>query len=174
VRNRRTPEFDEVFARYGAALWRLTAAYEREHAAREDLYQDILVALWKALPGYRGESSLVTFVFRVGHNRAMSHCARALARRVREEALPESVADPAPNADEHVDQALVRERLLQAVAALPLTLSQPMMLQLEGLSPRDIAETLGITENNAGVRLSRARSALRVSLGMTSSARESP
>ena len=56
----------------------MAGAYEREPAAREDLYQDVLIALWRALPRFRGESSLATFVFRVGHNRAMTHCARSV------------------------------------------------------------------------------------------------
>ena len=51
--------------------------------------------------------------------------------------------------------------LARAVAALPLTLRQTVTLMLEGLTPREIGDVLGITENNANVRLARARQALR-------------
>ncbi|MFY9822973.1 MAG: sigma factor-like helix-turn-helix DNA-binding protein, partial [Thermoanaerobaculia bacterium] len=54
-----------------------------------------------------------------------------------------------------------RERLLQAVLALPLEPCQILTLTLEGLSNLEIADVLGITENHAAVRLSRARRALR-------------
>ena len=79
-------------------------------------------------------------------------------------------------ADERADRVLTRERLHEAVDVLPLTLAQPMMLQLEGLTQREIAETLGITENNVAVRLSRARAALRIALGglSSSSSRDMP
>ena len=42
----------------------------------EDLLQEIFIALWQALPRFRGESTVWTFTFRVAHNRAVSFAAR--------------------------------------------------------------------------------------------------
>ena len=58
------PSFDEVLGEYGAMVRRIAAAHEANPAAREDLVQDILYALWRALPGWRGECGLRTFVAR--------------------------------------------------------------------------------------------------------------
>lgn len=57
--------------------------------------------------------------------------------------------------------AAERERLLGAIQRLPEGHRQVVLLSLEGLSHADIAEVLGITENNVAVRLSRARRALK-------------
>lgn len=152
--------YDQILRREGAALRRVAAAYEAEAARREDLFQEICLAIWQALPRFRGESSERTFVFRIAHNRGLTHRSRRRANPVDlEEAEP--VADPRPGPEAEAGEAQRRERLRSAVLDLPLEPRQVISLTLEGLSPREIAEILGITENNAAVRLSRARRALR-------------
>ena len=156
-------DFDRVIAEHGPALRRLAAAWERDAAAREDLLQEILLALWRALPRFRGESSEKTFVLRVAHNRAITHRFKPRARAEPLEAAA-AVADgrPTPEADAAAAQRL--ERLRRALQSLPVPARQVLTLSLEGLSGAEIAAVLGITENNAGVRLSRARRALREEL----------
>ncbi len=60
----------------GAALARLAASYARGPGDGEDLFQDIAVAIWQALPRFRGECSERTFLFRIAHNRGIAHVAR--------------------------------------------------------------------------------------------------
>lgn len=152
--------YDEILRREGAALRRVAAAYEVDPARREDLFQEICLAIWQALPRFRGESSERTFVFRIAHNRGLTHRSRrpALATDLEE---AQALADPQPGPEAEAGAAQRRERLRSAVLALPLEPRQVISLTLEGLNPREIAEVLGITENNAAVRLSRARRALR-------------
>jgi len=79
----------------------------------------------------------------------------------------EDVHEPADAAPTPEAAAVASRRsidLSRAVAALPMTLRQTMTLMLEGLTPREIGDVLGITENNANVRLARARQALREAL----------
>ena len=120
------------------------------------------MALWRALPRFRGESSLRTFVLRVAHNRAISF---ALRRR-RFEDLPEERPDPdpAPLADERLIDEQQRDRLFHAIRTLPEAQRQAVMLYLEGLSQREIAELQETSDNNVAVRLTRARKALRTLL----------
>jgi RNA polymerase sigma factor (sigma-70 family) len=153
-------DFDRVVAEHGPALRRLVAAWERDPAAREDLLQEILVALWRALPRFRGEASERTFVLRVAHNRALTH--RFRPRRPTEPLLAAAaVTDgrPTPEADAAAAQRLARLRL--ALQALAVPARQVLTLALEGLTGAEIAAVLGISENNAAVRLTRARKALR-------------
>jgi RNA polymerase sigma-70 factor (ECF subfamily) len=153
---------EQVLAREGPALARVAALYERDPARCEDLFQDICLAIWQALPRFRGDSSVRTFVFRIAHNRGLSHCAKR-ARcgvAVELEAAP-LLADPRPGPEREAARSEERGRLRAAVLALPLARRQVLALALEGLSSKEIAEVLGITENNAMVRLSRARQALR-------------
>ena len=156
--------FERVVAAYGPALRRLAASWERDAAAREDLLQEILLALWRALPAFRGDCSERAFVFRVASNRALTHRFR---RREPEESLDAAadVADPRPSPDAEAAAAQKLARLMRALHALPPATRQVLTLALEGLSRAEIAEVLGITDNNAGVRLLRARRALQDEMG---------
>ena len=143
---------------------RIAASYEADPALRDDLLQEIALALWRALPGWREEASMRTFVARIAHNRGASHVLGE-QRRPRSTALPEDLPDPgiAPEQQAHTWQEGMR--LQAAVRALPLALRQAVTLALEGFSHADIADALGIQVNAVGVRLNRARTALKQRLG---------
>jgi len=155
--------FERVVREYGAALARLAAAYAPERADRDDLSQEILLAIWRALPRFRGESSERTFVFRVAHNRGITY----RSRRRRHPPLPEEeeLPDAGPDPAARLERARRHERLVAAVSRLPEPQRLAVLLHLEGLSHREIAVVQGITEENVAVRLARARKALRLLLG---------
>src|SRR5271166_1279832 len=85
-------EYDQLWSDFGPSLVRLASSYESEFQAREDLLQEIRLAIWVALPRFRGESSLRTFVFRIAHNRALTHVWRRKRAGVSEE--PNDIPDP--------------------------------------------------------------------------------
>jgi len=145
---------------HDAAIRRLSASYERDPGRRQDLLQDIWMALWQALPSFRGDCSERTFVFRIAHNRGVSHVKHWRMRHVEPIEGFDPVDARAGDPERHATDRQRRERLQQAVARLPLGLRQTTVLLLEGLSQREIAEVLGITENNVAVRMTRARAAL--------------
>ena len=154
-------DLDDVIRAHGDALERVAWGYVDNAPDREDLMQEILVALWRALPRFRGEASLRTFVLRVAHNRAISFALRRRRFEDLPEEGPDRPPDPAPPADERLIDEQQRERLFHAIRLLPETQRQAVMLYLEGLSQREIAELQETSESNVGVRLSRARKALR-------------
>ncbi len=151
--------FEALLSEHGGALRRVAASYEADPGLREDLYQDICLAVWRALPSFRGDASARTFVFRIAHNRGLTHGwreGRAPGRLDEPENLPDDRRSP----EDEVDQTRRRERLLNAVRQLPVAARQVLTLRLEGLTYKEIAEVTGLTENNAMVRASRARKAL--------------
>jgi RNA polymerase sigma-70 factor (ECF subfamily) len=137
--------------------------YARSPAESADLAQDIAMAVWLALPQFRGACSERTFVFRIAHNRGIHHAERLRVRaRVTSEGEASSeVADPAPGPDEALEAARRSEALWLALGRLPVGARAVLSLELEGLSHAEIAEVLGSTPNSVAVRLSRARSELR-------------
>jgi RNA polymerase sigma-70 factor (ECF subfamily) len=153
-----------VIQLHGAMLARVAWGYADNAHDHDDLMQEILLAVWRALPRFRGEASERTYVLRIAHNRGVSF---ALGRRRRVESLSEAteLADPAPSAEAELIRAQRQEQLFDAIRRLAEPQRQAVMLQLEGLSLREIADVQGITETNAGVRLTRARAALRALLG---------
>lgn len=102
-------------------------------------------------------------MFRIAHNRAMSHLA---VRRLGMDGIePQRDApDTRPNAEQVLASHERSERLFAAVHRLPIGHRQVLMLSLEGMAYNEIAEVLGITESNVGARLTRARARLRVLL----------
>lgn len=142
------------------ALRRMAASYERDPSRQQDLMQEIWLAVWQALPRFRNECSERTFVFRIAHNRAVSHVDYSQRRQtdlLDEEA---SIQAPGPDPEHSLSQQQRHERLRAAVQSLPIGLRQVVVLTLEGLTNAEVADVVGITENNVAVRLTRARAAL--------------
>lgn len=152
-----------VLGEHGQMLSRIAASYEANPARREDLLQEISLAIWRALPRWRGEASLRTFVAKVAHNRAVSHVV-SQARRVEVEMDP-GHPDHAPGPDHRAEDEQQRERLVQAVHRLPLGQRQVVVMALEGFSQRETGHVLGLEENTVAQRLSRARRQLHEWLG---------
>ena len=154
--------FDRLVATNGPALTRIASTYTNTSSDRDDLLQEIAMALWQALPRFRGECSERTFLFRIAHNRAIAHLARTRSQPAVCEEL--DVHDPAPNPEAGLVREQSVERLREAIHRLPLVYRQVITLSLEGLGYGEIAEVLGISETNVGARLTRARQLLRDSL----------
>jgi RNA polymerase sigma factor (sigma-70 family) len=153
----------------GPALLRLARSYTNSPSDRDDLFQDISVAIWKALPGFRNESSERTFVFRIAHNRAITFLAQ---RRLPTEPEDEvEVPDPGPSPEEELSRDQEGARLTRAIHLLPIEYRQVITLMLESLSYAEIAGVLGISESNVGVRLNRARQMLKRHLEVSANAK---
>jgi RNA polymerase sigma-70 factor (ECF subfamily) len=142
-------------------LRRIVSSYERDRGRQQDLVQDIWLAVWQALPRFRGECSERTFVFRIAHNRAISHIDYSQRRRA--DALEDDAAfaAPGPDPEQSLSARQRQERLRAAVQQLPLGSKQVVVLTLEGMSQAEVAEIVGISVNNVAVRLTRARAALQ-------------
>jgi RNA polymerase sigma factor (sigma-70 family) len=158
-------EFDALVRDHRAMIARICASYESDRELASELMQEVLFAIWRALPARRGESSLKTFVARITQFRAISHVAKH-SRLPVEETLDESLLDSRASPDAEAIAADERTRLQAAVRRLPLTYREPAVLLLEDLTPAEIAGVLGITSDLVAVRLSRARVLLRNLLGV--------
>jgi RNA polymerase sigma-70 factor (ECF subfamily) len=144
-------------------LRRIASAYEADRERRRELEQEILLAIWRALPRYRGDGPLRGFIARVAHNRAVTHVAREAAEP-RRQPLDEEAPSDAPSPQETVEASDIQRRLTEAVRALPLSLRQCAVLTLEGFTPAEIAGMLGLNANVVSIRLTRAKAALRTLL----------
>lgn len=154
---------EQVIADYGPALARIAGSYERDRGLRDDLVQDIATAVWKALPSLQDPAKLRPFVFRIAHNRSVSHVARQAARP-RSAELSEDLRDEGLDPETRLVESERSRRLVEAVRRLSLPYRQVITLLLEDLSYEEIAETLGLTVNNVGVRINRAKTQLKVML----------
>ena len=152
--------FESLMAENGAALFRLAAGFTNSAADRDDLFQEMVLAIWKSLPKFRGESSARTYLFRVAHNRGIAYLVRRRMFQANE-AEQLAVRDPAPGPERQLEAKEQRQRLLDAVRRLPFAYREVITLALEGLNYAEIGEVTGLSEANIGKRLSRAKTVLR-------------
>ncbi len=154
---------EQIIADYGSGLARVAASYEADRMLREDLVQEILIAIHRALPSLANPDSLAPFIFRIAHNRGVTHVARQVgARRVEQRILPDETPPETPEERLLTDE---RSRLVTAsIRRLPLPYRQVMTLLLEELSYAEIAEALDISLSNVGVRVNRAKAQLKAML----------
>jgi RNA polymerase sigma-70 factor (ECF subfamily) len=158
--------FDDILAVHGPALGRLAASYTRGAAEREDLLQEIVFAIWRALPRFRGECSERTFVFRIAHNRAITYVGRPRVAPADAGAELE-ITSEAPDPERALSIEQDGQRLLDAIRQLPLPYAQVVTLTLEEMTYAEIGDVLGISETNVGARLTRARDMLRTLMRQT-------
>ena len=166
IRETADDRFNRILREYGPALSRLAFGYERVPSQREELMQEIALAIWQALPHFRGECSERTFVYRIGHNRGLTHAVRRRPEHEPLDELPQRLepVDRKPHPEDVIAKTQERNRLRSAIQRLPLAYRQVVMLMLEELSHAEIAEVLGLTESNVAVRMNRARKALKEAL----------
>lgn len=159
----RKAAFLRLFEEYGPALERLAGVYAVTREDREDLVQEIATALWRALPGYRAESSERTWLYRIAHNVAITATVR-LRRRAQKEIAPENppeTASPARDAEQDLLADEKRGILFRAIRGLAAADRQIMVLHLEGLSAAEIEAVTGVPQGAVATRLTRIREKLR-------------
>jgi RNA polymerase sigma factor (sigma-70 family) len=153
--------FEALIVEHGAMVARICASYERDPELARELGQDVFLAVWRALPSFRGESSTRTFVARIAQFRAVSHVAARVRVPAGTSLDDAAVIAPGPLPDAQAIAANQRERLLEAVRRLPIAYRDAVILTLEDFTPAEIADVLGVRANVVSIRLTRARTLLR-------------
>jgi RNA polymerase sigma factor (sigma-70 family) len=164
--------FDQVIKEYGRLLTRVAASYEANESLRQELYQDICMAVWQALQGFKGEASLKTYLLRIAHNRCVSHVSKEV-NRVGTEPYCETSSEQTnqtqlkPGTAKHTEpehnviQDDSLETLMRAIRQLKLPARQVITLSLEALSYNEIADVTGLTVTNVGAIIARTKKELK-------------
>jgi RNA polymerase sigma-70 factor, ECF subfamily len=166
--------FAQLVREQTPALLRVTSRLLRSDDEARDAVQDAFVAAFRALPRFRAESRLGTWIYRIAVNAALARLrARASVEEVSlDEWLPRFVDDghqahpsePWP-ADAGAERREVRERVRAAIDRLPESYRTVVLLRdIEELTTDEAAQALGISTGALKVRLHRARQALRALL----------
>ena len=155
--------FLQLMEQYEPALRRLAGAYLQQGADRDDLFQEIAVALWQAIPRFRGESSERTWLYRIAHNVAISSAAKQHRRGRTEQTMPDRFdhASVARDAEQEVLRVEKLRLLNASIQHLPVVDRQIILLHLEGLRYAEIEEITGLSETAIATRLTRIREKLR-------------
>lgn len=154
--------FAQAAAQFGPAISRLARAYEAEADARQDLVQDIHLALWRSLAGFDGRCSLRTWVYRVAHNTAAHHIARRRRGRREHLATLEELA-ALPDRDDP-ETAVGDRRAMARLMAMIHQLAQPdrqvLLLYLEDIDAAGIGEVTGLSAGAVATKIHRLKALL--------------
>ncbi len=155
------PLYDEAAATYGAALERVARAYEANPDRRQDLLQEIHLALWRSFEHFAQRCSLRTWVYQVAHNVAASHVVRQRRTYAGLVSLEEIESVPVHDEGElAADRSTALERLLRLIQRLKPVDRQVILSYLEGMDAASIGEITGISPANVAMKIHRIKSIL--------------
>jgi len=154
-------EFLEILSKYQGILHKVNLIYFRNKTDREDNFQEIIYQLWKSFPGLKNRNSIGSWIYAVSINTSISRLKKESRIEYREK-LPDSI-----DKYDIVEKLSFNENLraiLKAIYHLNEIDKSIMLLYLEEKSYDEIAEILGISKTNVGVRISRAKELLKQNL----------
>lgn len=160
-------QFNQLIADNSDRIKRICSYYNSNVDDQKDMYQEVLVNIWKSLDNFRGDAAISTWIYRVAVNTSLSFTGKAykhmkLMVKADNQYLS-SVLD-----DEGLDHKLTEERQLEHLQnelnLLSVIDKALISLMLEGLSMKEIAEVIGITESNVKVKIHRVKGQLKTKL----------
>jgi RNA polymerase sigma-70 factor, ECF subfamily len=152
-------KFINLIKEHQGLIHKVCFMYEHDPDTRNDLFQEIVLQLWKSFPTFRGEAKITTWMYRIALNTAISGY-RKQKRNIQTEDLHELHLNISENyaAEEREEDF---QRLQTAIRQLSEIERAMVMMALEEIPYEEIAETIGITQNNVRVRMNRIREKLR-------------
>ena len=149
-------EFLKVIEVQKRTIYKVCYIYANNQDDLNDLFQETVLNLWKSFPRYRGDSKLVTWVYRIAMNTCITFLRRSGTR-------PQTIlltADMAQIAADEGTAAQLQElyKLINQLGKLERAL---ILLWLEERSYQEMADILGITKTNVAVKLNRVKEKLK-------------
>jgi RNA polymerase sigma-70 factor, ECF subfamily len=152
-------KFIDLIKQHQGLIHKVCFMYEQDPDCRNDLFQEIVLQLWKSFPTFRGEAKITTWMYRIALNTAISGYRRQV-RHIKTEDLNEKHFNISENYTAS-DQEEDFQRLQAAIRQLSEIERAMIMMALEEIPYEEIAETIGITQNNVRVRMNRIREKLK-------------
>lgn len=150
--------FEELLRPHRDKLWAVCVRVTGNRADAEDAVQECMIAVWRGLPRFRGESQFSTWIYRIAANAALG-----IVRRRREVPV-EEIFDVSPNAS-FEDEIALHDQIQAALQSVPEDFRVALVLrEYGGLTYEEISEHQGIPIQTVKSRLNRARAAVRAAL----------
>lgn len=149
--------FTQWLHQYQALIFKTVRAYGNTPDDQQDLFQEIVLQVWRSVPGFRNESAVSTWVYRIALNTAI--------RWLRKEKQYHSTNNTVDNLPDVLIQSTfpIDERLTwlyKTIHQLDEIDRSLMLLLLDGCSYKEMAMILGISESNVGVKINRIKKQL--------------
>ena len=147
-------QFVNLIEQNKALIYKFCYMYANETETPDDLFQEVVINLWKSFPDFRGESKIQTWMYRISLNTCITFL-RKSGKRLKTQAL----TDEQLEYTESGDMSSIKE-LYSLINKLNAFEKAIILLYLEDRSYDEIAQIVGITKSNVGVRISRIKEKL--------------
>ncbi|MBQ2044036.1 MAG: sigma-70 family RNA polymerase sigma factor [Bacteroidaceae bacterium] len=149
-------QFTRMVKEYRKTIYTVCYFFSKDTEEVNDLYQEILINLWKGFPNYRGESSLKTWIWRVSLNTCSN---QERKKKSRIQTVPLSIDIDLYN-DEDAGSRQI-QMLYDRINRLDVFDRAIILLWLENMTYQDIADVVGISVSNVTTRLFRIKEQLK-------------
>ena len=152
-------DFKDILRANKDTIYRICDVYAGGNYTRDDLFQEVLLEGWNAMPSFRRESSVNTWVYRICLNVCMRYQYRD--KKKLKHTVPLNEQQILIAAEEENAQTKERvEELYSCIRKLKASDRAIMVLYLEDLSYREIGAIAGLSENHVAVKVKRIKSRL--------------
>lgn len=147
-------EFEDLIARHKSLIYKFCYMYANDTDTPADLFQEVVINLWKGYPGFRRECAIQTWIYRIALNTCVTFMRKSGSRPP-----TTKLTDDLPVYADLPDTDRIKELyvMINRLSALEKAI---VLLYLEERSYEEIAQITGITKNNVGVRLTRIKEKL--------------
>ncbi|GLU51666.1 RNA polymerase sigma factor [Dyadobacter frigoris] len=148
-------EFVSLLNQHRGIIFKICKVYCQNEEDRQDLFQEIVLQLWKAFPAFKHEANVSTWMYRIGMNTAISNYRKEKTRQP-----PISFSNlpyPLPDFSETDDFIIETAPLYKAIDQLSPIEKALVLLYLDNNSYDEMAVILGISKSNVGVKLNRIK-----------------
>ena len=160
-------QFNHIVVENEERIKRICGYYNSNEDDQKDMYQEVLINIWKSLDNFRGESAINTWIYRVAVNTALTYTGKAY-KHMKLMVSADTQNLSTVYADEGVETKQAEEKHLENLQnelnMLSVIDKSLISLMLEGLSMREIADVIGITEANVKVKIHRIKTQLKTNL----------
>ncbi|SNV41980.1 Sigma-24 [Chryseobacterium taklimakanense] len=154
----REREFSQLVKDNQGLIIKVSRLYTNSTEDEQDLFQEIVLQLWRSYDTFRGQSKISTWMYRVALNTAITLFRKKTKSPQTDELMDYHHRDYVEDDDEKQQQISL---LYKVVKMLPKMERAIVMMYLDDLPYREIAETLGISEVNARVKMNRLKKTLK-------------
>lgn len=146
--------FEEIYQTYWPRVFRLCMGYTNDYSLAQDMAQETFLVVWKALPQFRGEANIETWIFRIATNNCLRYIEKE-AHFPKAEFPVHEVGEEQPT-----DTEWKIRQLYTYISALPEIERIIISLALEGVKQSDIADVVGLSNTNVRVKIHRIKEKL--------------
>ena len=148
-------EFTRIVREHKDTIYMVCYMFSKDNAEVEELYQEILINLWRSLPSFEGRSSVRTWIWRI----SLNTCVSIDRKKRRREKLPlELDIDLYNDSDRDTKQIKLLHERINRLGPFDRAI---ILLWLENMSYEEIGAIVGISEKNVSVRLYRIKEQLK-------------